>query len=157
MVVGGGGGGDNWGTIGTGKYATIGHSGGTGRGYEVGGGTGRGRNRVAAVPTVKIGQVVAPDGLDKNTIRRYVRRKLPQIKYCYEKQLLAKPGLSGTVLSKFQITPQGSVLGATASGIDKEVSGCVARVLSTIKFPKPKSNGLLQIHYPFTFRPTGGR
>lgn len=152
-----GGGGDRWGTIGTGKYATIGHSGGTGRGYEVGGGTGRGRNRVAAVPTVKIGQVVAPEGLDKNTIRRYVRRKLPQIKYCYEKQLLAKPGLSGTVLSKFQITPRGSVLGANASGIDKEVSGCVARVLSTIKFPKPKSTGLLQIHYPFTFRPSGGR
>ena len=151
-----GGGGDGWGTIGTGRYATIGHSSGTGPGYEVGGGTGKGRTRVASVPKVKIGQAVTGAGLDKNIIRRHVRRKLARIKYCYEKQLLAKPGLSGTVLSKFQITPQGKVLGSTASGITPEVSGCVASVLSTIRFPKPKTTTLVQVHYPFNFRPSGG-
>ena len=53
------------------------------------------RGRTAAVPTVSIGQPNAQGDLDKAIIRRYIKRNIQKITYCYEKQLLAKPGLGG--------------------------------------------------------------
>jgi len=151
-----GGGGTGWGTIGTGNYGTIGGGDGTGTGYSIGPGRNLNRNRTAAVPAVKIGHPTQSSGLDKNIIRRYVRKKIERIKYCYEKQLLVKPGLMGTVQATFQISPQGAVLSSTAQGISSEVSDCVAETLATIHFPKPQNGVLVQVTYPFTFRPTGG-
>jgi len=150
-----GGGGTGWGTIGTGRYGTIGHGSGTGSGYGVGGGRGGMRGRVAAVPTVSIGQPNANGDLDKAIIRRYIKRNIQKITYCYEKQLLAKPGLAGTVQTQFFITPNGNVASSTGSGVDPEVSSCVASVISGIEFPKPKGGGGVQVNYPFTFRPAG--
>ncbi|MFT3698954.1 MAG: AgmX/PglI C-terminal domain-containing protein [Kofleriaceae bacterium] len=150
-----GGGGTGWGTIGTGRYGTIGHGSGTGSGYGVGGGRGGMRGRTAAVPTVSIGQPNAQGDLDKAIIRRYIKRNIQKITYCYEKQLLAKPGLSGTVQTQFFISPNGNVTASNGSGVDPEVSSCVADVIKGIEFPKPKGGGGVQVNYPFTFRPAG--
>jgi hypothetical protein len=150
-----GGGGTGWGTIGTGRYGTIGHGSGTGNGYGVGGGRGGMRGRTAAVPTVSIGQPSANGDLDKAIIRRYIKRNIQKITYCYEKQLLAKPGLSGTVATQFFITPNGTVASASGAGVDPEVASCVADVIKGIEFPKPKGGGGVQVNYPFTFRPAG--
>jgi len=150
-----GGGGTGWGTIGTGRYGTIGHGSGTGSGYGVGGGRGGMRGRSAAVPTVSIGQPNAQGDLDKAIIRRYIKRNIQKITYCYEKQLLAKPGLSGTVTTQFFITPNGNVATSSGSGVDPEVANCVADVIHGIEFPKPKGGGGVQVNYPFTFRPAG--
>jgi hypothetical protein len=150
-----GGGGTGWGTIGTGRYGTIGHGSGTGTGYGVGGGRGGMRGRTAAVPTVSIGQPNAQGDLDKAIIRRYIKRNIQKITYCYEKQLLAKPGLSGTVQTQFFITPNGNVATASGTGVDPEVANCVADVIHGIEFPKPKGGGGVQVNYPFTFRPAG--
>ena len=150
-----GGGGTGWGTIGTGRYGTIGHGSGTGSGYGVGGGRGGMRGRTAAVPTVSIGQPSANGDLDKAIIRRYIKRNIQKITYCYEKQLLAKPGLSGTVSTSFFITPNGTVQNSAGQGVDPEVASCVAGVISGIEFPKPKGGGGVQVNYPFTFHPAG--
>jgi len=150
-----GGGGTGWGTIGTGRYGTIGHGSGTGSGYGVGGGRGGMRGRSSSVPTVSIGQPNAQGDLDKAIIRRYIKRNIQKITYCYEKQLLAKPGLSGTVSTQFFITPNGNVATSSGSGVDPEVANCVADVIKGIEFPKPKGGGGVQVNYPFTFRPAG--
>ncbi len=150
-----GGGGTGWGTIGTGRYGTIGHGSGTGNGYGVGGGRGGMRGRTAAVPTVSIGQPSANGDLDKAIIRRYIKRNIQKITYCYEKQLLAKPGLAGTVSTQFFITPNGTVASSSGAGVDPEVASCVADVIKGIEFPKPKGGGGVQVNYPFTFRPAG--
>jgi pSer/pThr/pTyr-binding forkhead associated (FHA) protein len=151
-----GGGGTGWGTIGTGRYGTIGHGSGTGSGYGVGGGRGGMRGRTSTVPQVRIGQPNAVGDLDKAIIRRYIKRNISKITYCYEKQLLAKPGLAGTVSTQFFITPAGTVATSNANGVDGEVASCVAGVIKAIEFPKPKGGGGVQVNYPFTFRPTGG-
>ncbi len=153
---GAGGGGSGMGTIGTGRYGTIGHGSGTGTGYGTGSGRGGVKGRRAVAPEVRIGNAAVTGDLDKNIIRRYIRQKLPSIRYCYEKQLLVKQDLAGTVVSQFQISPQGVVLNSKASGINNEVSSCVASVIQTIKFPKPKGAGLVQVRYPFNFRASGG-
>jgi pSer/pThr/pTyr-binding forkhead associated (FHA) protein len=151
-----GGGGTGWGTIGTGNYGTIGHGSGTGTGYGVGGGRGGMRGRTSSVPQVRIGQPNAVGDLDKAIIRRYIKRNISKITYCYEKQLLAKPGLQGTVSTQFFIAPNGKVQSSNAKGVDGEVANCVAGVIGAIEFPKPKGGGGVQVNYPFTFRPTGG-
>jgi FHA domain len=151
-----GGGGTGWGTIGTGRYGTIGHGSGTGSGYGIGGGRGGMHGRTAAVPQVRIGQPTAVGDLDKAIIRRYIKRNINKITYCYEKELLAKQGLDGTVSTQFFISPNGSVTSSNASGVDPVVASCVASVLKGIEFPKPKGGGGVQVRYPFTFHPTGG-
>ena len=153
--VGQGGGGTGLGTIGTGRYGTIGHGAGTGSGYGVGSGSGGIRGRTAKVPSVNIGNPTSTGDLDKSIIRRYIRRKLSRIRHCYEKELLVKSNIKGTVVTNFQISPSGSVLGASARGVDPNVSGCVAGVIRSIQFPKPTGGGLVQVRYPFNFRTSG--
>jgi len=109
----------------------------------------------ASVPSVRIGNADAVGDLDKNIIRRYIRRALPRIKYCYEKRLLVKPDLGGTVSAEFTISPTGTVFGSKASGVDGEVSACVAEVISSIEFPKPKGGGIVKVSSPFTFKSAG--
>lgn len=138
-------GGTGWGTIGTGRYGTIGHG-----GYGVGRGGMRGR--VANVPTVSIGQPNAQGDLDKAIIRRYIKRNINKIQYCYEKQLLSKPKIEGTIQTQFMISPSGSVSAADAQGFDTDVATCVRDVIKSIEFPKPKGGGMVQVNYPFTFR-----
>jgi hypothetical protein len=150
-----GGGGTGWGTIGTGRYGTIGHGSGTGSGYGVGSGRGPLRGRTAAVPTVTISQPNVQGDLDKAIIRRYIKRNIQKISYCYEKQLLAKPSLAGTVQAQFFISPNGNVTSSQGSGLDADVANCVADVIRGIEFPKPKGGGGVQVNYPFIFRPTG--
>ncbi len=64
------------------------------------------RGRTAAVPTVAIGQPNAQGDLDKAIIRRYIKRNQQKIQYCYEKELLAKPNLSGTVIDELPHHPE---------------------------------------------------
>ncbi|MBA3462476.1 MAG: AgmX/PglI C-terminal domain-containing protein [Deltaproteobacteria bacterium] len=108
------------------------------------------------VPTLSIGQPSASGDLDKAIIRRYIKRNIQKIQYCYEKQLLATPGLQGTVAASFTITASGSVREAQGSGVHPSVSACVASVIGSIEFPKPKDGGVVRVNYPFTFRRSGG-
>lgn len=150
-----GGGGTGWGTIGTGRYGTIGKGGGvTGSGYGVGGGRGGMRGRTSDVPTVSIGQPDAQGDLDKAIIRRYIKRNIQKLQYCYEKELLQTPTLKGTVTAAFTIGIDGLVSSSTASGIGStDVETCIAAVIKGIEFPKPKGNGPVTVKYPFKFQP----
>jgi hypothetical protein len=107
-------------------------------------------------PSVTIGDPGQTGALDKAIIRRYIKRNQQKIQYCYEKELLAKPNLSGTVMTNFLITPNGNVSTANGSGVDPNVANCVADVIRNIEFPKPKGGGNVQVNYPFIFRLGGG-
>jgi hypothetical protein len=137
-----------YGKIGLGKFGRSGWGGPGGAGIP------GGRKHVGAVPRPTIGQPTGGGGLDKSIIRRYIKRNIDKIGYCYEKQLLAKPGLDGTVTVSFFITPNGNVGTAVGAGMDPTVANCVADVISHIEFPKPTGGGV-QVNYPFTFHPAG--
>jgi len=151
------------GIIGIGRYGTIGNGRATGEGWGGGVGAGNGgmRGREVGVPTVRIcgydpttghSCAVSDGGLDKAVIRRYVRRQLDKIRYCYEKELLAQPGLAGTVSTEFLIEPDGTVSSSTAQGMTEAVDSCVADVLSHIAFPAAQTHMPTTVHYPFSFR-----
>jgi len=150
-----------WGTIGSGRYGTVGRGLGTGEGYGfAGGGYGRITGRESQVPTVVIcgrhedgtSCVVSEGGLDKALIRRYIRRHLDEVRYCYEKELLATPGLAGTVVAEFVINPDGTVIGSTAHGMDDAIDSCVAGVMGSIAFPAAKTHTATSVKYPFELR-----
>ncbi|HEX4450933.1 MAG TPA: AgmX/PglI C-terminal domain-containing protein [Kofleriaceae bacterium] len=130
-----------WGTIGVGRYGTIGH--GSGRGSMQG--------RTASVPTVSIAAPMITGSLDKSLIRRYIRRNLEKVTYCYEKELLARPQLAGTLATRFTIEPDGHATGVAVSGFDDKVAACVEGVMANIAFP-PTPGERVVVNYPFTFR-----
>lgn len=144
------------GVIGTGRYGTIGTGDKAGDGWG-GPGSGRGglHQHAAVVPTSSLGQPRLVGGLDKAIIKRYIKRSLDKIAYCYERELLAKPGLAGTIGVQFYIAPNGTVQTSTGSGFDGEVARCVADVVKAIKFPMPTDGGGVQVNYPFNFHAAG--
>jgi hypothetical protein len=100
---------------------------------------------------LSFGQPNAQGDLEKKTIREFIKHKRVQILACYERAAVVV-GRSGTVQTQFFITPNGSVATSSGSGVDPNVANCVADVIKTIEFPKPKGGGGVQVNYPFTFR-----
>ncbi len=155
-----GGGGTGLHTIGAGRYGTIGLGGKGPEGYGVGGCIGtvekcglRPRRQVSE-PRLTISTPILKGGLDKNTIRRYIRQRLQVIQHCYEKQLTVKPSLGGTVNMRFTIDNNGRVIGMVASGLDEEVDTCVGEAVKSIQFPA--DGGIVEVtSYPIHFHPPG--
>ncbi|MBL4636296.1 MAG: AgmX/PglI C-terminal domain-containing protein, partial [Kofleriaceae bacterium] len=113
---------------------------------------------VSDEPEVWDGASALPEGAsvvgkyDTGTIRRYMRPKLPRIRYCYEKELIKQSNLEGTVVAQFSINKDGKVRNAKASGMgSKVVEKCIAKAISSIRFPIPKSGSSTKVRYPFTF------
>lgn len=155
--------GDDCGTIGTGRYATL--CGDTerhlpcARAGELGGT----ETRVAVVPSVTLcgsrdrrtpSPCVAVTGeLDKTIIRRYLRRKLAALQGCYERALLSDAELAGTIALSFVIDATGRPRDVHASGVRADVDACVASVVESIRFPR--SRNATQVTYPLSFHVAG--
>ena len=146
-----------------GLLGAEGRAGGSSRGFGAGAGgggfvigVGRGgmRARVATAPAVTIAAPVVQGSLDKMIIKRYIKRRLNEISYCYERELLAKPTLEGTLATQFLIAAGGKVQSVAATGVDEKVAKCVADVIKTIEFPTVVE-GFVQVNYPFHFRIAG--
>ena len=142
------------GTIGVGRYGT--HSNGQTRGTGWGGQLWS-RAHVTQSPTVILcgpGCLVSDHGVDKEIIRRYIRRQLERITYCYEKELIARPDASGEVAIDFLIAADGAVPVASGQG-DPAIASCVVAVIKGIEFPRARTREITRVHYPFTFRRAG--
>ena len=102
---------------------------------------------------ITVGQPNAQGDLEKALIRSVVRGHARELLACYDTQVAKQPELRGTVSSQFFITPNGDVASSSASGVAPTVSTCIADLIKTFAFPKPKGGGGVQVNYPFTFRP----
>jgi hypothetical protein len=145
LIPGGGGPGNGrspYTTIGTGPNAGD-HYGGPGHDF--------GTHRHQSLPPTIGPPSISGAGYDKSIIRRYIRRAIDKIGYCYDKQLLANPDLRGEILVTFFITPTGTVQRASGTGFDREVAACVAGVIESIAFPAPSDGTGVQVNYPFSF------
>jgi len=149
-----GGGGTGEGTIGLGNFGTIGKGGGGGNGSGYGRGAGGLGGRRARAPDVIPGQANVRGSLDKEIIRRIIRRHINEVKYCYETELTKKPDLSGRVSVQFTIAATGQVIASvlqssTMSNI--RVENCVVQAVRRWEFPKPMGGGIVIVSYPFNF------
>ncbi len=157
LVAAGGPGGGGDGTVNTTGIGPFGPGGPGGRG---GGprGPALGPYRQKGIPTTEVGRVEVNAGsMDREVIRRVIRSHMPEVKFCYERALMAQKDLSGRVQVKFMISPTGKV---TASVVEASTlrspttEQCVAEAVRRWDFPKPPS-GIVSVTYPFVFRPAG--
>jgi TonB family protein len=154
-----GGGGTGEGTIGLGTLGTIGKGGGGGDGAGYGRGVGRLGGRVARAPTVIAGRAEVKGSLDKEIIRRIIRRHINEVKYCYQTELQANPNLYGRVMIQFTIMATGNVMSSNVQSStmgNAKVESCIANAVRRWTFPKPKGGGIVIVSYPFVLRSAGG-
>ena len=153
--VGRGGGGFGENSIGVGNVGTMGRGGRGKSGY--GRGASRLGERRAKVPKVIPGKPIISGALDKETIRRVIRRHRNEYRYCYEKQLNKKRDLNGKIIVKFTIAGNGSVIAAAIADTtmnSRGVESCLVRKIKRWVFPAPKGGGIVVVKYPFIFKPS---
>jgi outer membrane biosynthesis protein TonB len=100
----------------------------------------------------------APTGDERRTIGEYIRNHTPEIRDCYEKRLRERKTLQGKLVARFDIGPNGRVIGASIEGMtDRELSLCVVKVIRGWEFERPRSSVKLRVAYPWVFTPTPRR
>jgi TonB family protein len=157
--TGSGGGGTGEGTIGLGNLGTIGKGGGGGNGSGYGRGAGGLGGRRAKAPDVIPGQANVRGSLDKEIIRRIIRRHINEIKYCYEQELTKKPELGGRIMVQFTIAASGQVIASVLQNStmgNARVENCTVQAVKRWEFPKPLGGGIVIVSYPFVLTPAGG-
>lgn len=153
-----GGGGTGEGTIGLGNLGTIGKGGGGGSGSGYGRGAGGLSGRRARAPDVVPGTAQVRGSLDKEIIRRIIRRHLNEVKFCYEKELMKKADLFGRVMIQFTIAGTGQVVASVVQNStmnNPPVEQCIAAAVRRWEFPKPQGGGIVIVSYPFVLKAAG--
>jgi TonB family protein len=152
----GGRGGGGEGTIGLSNLETIGKGGGGGSGSGYGRSVGPRAHRATA-PDVVPATVQVRGSLDKEFIRRVVRRHLNEVKFCYERELPRNPDLHGRVTTQFTISESGVVLAAVVQQSTLNhpgVEACIVDAVRRWEFPAVPG-GQIVVSYPFVFKMAG--
>ena len=106
-------------------------------------------------PRVLAGRATVRGGLDKEIIRRIVRRHINELKFCYQRELQNDDGLMGRLVLRFSINPAGRVIASKVLSStlgNAKVEFCVAAAVRRWLFPKPQGGGSVLVAYPFIFR-----
>ena len=94
----------------------------------------------------------APSGEERRAIGDHIRDHTREVGACYEKRLQQRKGLRGKLIARFDIGPNGRVIGATADGMDdRELALCVVKVVRAWTFSRPHSSAKLRVAYPWVF------
>ncbi len=96
-------------------------------------------------------------GLDREVISQFITTQIGHIRYCYERQLSAKPDLYGKIKVQFTIGSTGSVVQSKIGSStlqDAVVEGCILKRVASWVFPIPKGGTNVLVSYPFLFKST---
>jgi TonB family protein len=96
-------------------------------------------------------------GLDPELIANFIKSRLGEILYCYERQLSANPNLYGKVGVRFIIGSTGAVESSRifqSSLHNSIVENCIIQKIGKWKFPQPKGGTQVVVTYPFLFKNT---
>jgi TonB family protein len=102
------------------------------------------------------GAAILAGKLDKDVVRRVVRRHINEVKYCYEHALAVHPELAGRVVVRFTVASTGwvtdsKIVSSTIGSPD--VDGCIAIAVRRWEFPGPEGGGEVTVTYPFVLEP----
>ncbi len=140
---------------GTGGYGRI-H--GLGR-VDTGGGMGM-RAGLGSKKGRKVGEIKISGGgsqgfCQKGNIEAVVKQRAGAIRACYESELQLRDDLSGKVVIRWTIDPEGRVDGASVTNStmsNEKVERCMMTVIRRMRFQKPDS-GICIVQWPFVFSP----
>lgn len=93
--------------------------------------------------------------MNPNVVARTLSQHVSAFQYCYNKSLQNDPKLNGELKVRFVIKEDGSVDGKEmefegSAAKDGDLTSCVQRVFSRMKFPSPKG-GEVVVNYPLNF------
>jgi pSer/pThr/pTyr-binding forkhead associated (FHA) protein len=103
-----------------------------------------------------MGDPIIMGALDRSLIDAVIKRKMSQIRYCYQRELQKDPGLGGKLVIKFTIAKDGTVSQASPAENtvgSSAVGECVVQRFRSMQFPEPKGGGVVIVKYPFIFSP----
>ena len=94
--------------------------------------------------------------MDPELIRKILKKYLPQFKFCFQQDLaFEKTKKGGIVDLKFSVNKFGKVkdiaIGFKKKNFSDTGINCMKKVLSFIKFPRPKGGGKVRIRQPLNF------
>lgn len=92
--------------------------------------------------------------LDKEIIRRTIRRHMNEVRYCYQESLQRRPSLEGRIVLSFLILPQGTttaVAPANDTVGDPGLASCLVQAARRWEYPQPQGGGVVKVTFPFNF------
>jgi hypothetical protein len=128
--------------------------GGIGLGQPGGGAPGLGRQPPVQRASLTEQLLSVGDGLDKEIVRRYLRRSRGRYLYCFEKHLAQFPDhKGGTVQTSFVILPPGRVGTVSATGLEDPITRCFADATRAVVFPEPTDAQAVPVKVAFRLIP----
>jgi hypothetical protein len=91
--------------------------------------------------------------LPRETIRRVVSARRHEIRFCYERRLATRPGLSGRIALRWVIASEGRVISAVVEEselADPETERCVEQAVR--RWSYPEAHGVTAVRYAFVFQ-----
>ncbi len=107
---------------------------------------------------IRTGRLNVRGPLSMEMVRSVIDDHRHQIRYCYSRELIRNPRLSGKVSVRFTIGEKGYVsrAGVVYSNMDSaSLTRCITARLRTWKFPAPHGGGSVIVNYPFLFHAPG--
>ncbi len=109
---------------------------------------------LCAIDVGRAGAGAYPRAIDAFVVRDRIHKDLPKINRCYEFALRHEPALEGKVSVRFAVIRTGYVKGVrvieNTTG-NASVERCVARVVSTLRFPRRRTGKSMRFTFPFVF------
>ena len=105
---------------------------------------------LSTVATAADDPIKVSGSIDRTTIDRVIMKRKRYIRACYEKELTVKADLEGKITVKFRIEPNGKTTHVTASGVDDNLSACIAAQFRKLVFPKSAEPA--ELTYPLVFK-----
>jgi Ca-activated chloride channel family protein len=139
--------------------------GGGGRAEGLGGGPsghGSGSGSTATVAQIVTQPATVLGSMSKEAIDEAIKRRMTQLRYCYERELLKEPALKkgGKVVIRFTIGADGAVTKVEVQSStlgSPEVEQCVAGRVANMIFPAQPGGNVSVVSYPLVFSaPEGG-
>jgi outer membrane biosynthesis protein TonB len=93
--------------------------------------------------------------IDKDAIRRLIRKNKNAIKGCYDRALSQNKGISGKVVLSWKIAAGGKMISPkvkSSSLNNSQIEQCIINRLMVLKFPEPGKNEIAEVDYPFVFK-----
>jgi len=90
-------------------------------------------------------------------VRRMMRRCSPQVRACYEAELIDNPGIEGRINVRFTVGPEGRVTTAAVGAStlrNVSLETCLVDAMKLCRFAKPRDRRPVDHSYTFEFGPS---
>ncbi len=135
---------------GVGDLKTSGRGGGQ-NGYGTSGLGGKGSSTIIGVEGVG---AEFSSSIDKEAIRRLIRKNRNALKGCYDRALTQNKNISGKVVLNWKITNGGRMKSPKVKSStlnNAQVEQCIINRLMVLTFPDPGPNEIAEVSFPFVF------